>query len=62
MQEMEWRDGNFVPVDPRPFAIRIILAHLEGLTPEEFAKREMELRGWDEDDDAPPTPSPPRAG
>lgn len=41
MQRMEWRDGQLQPVDGKAFLMRILLAHLSGMTSAEFAEQEV---------------------
>lgn len=43
MQRMEWRNNRLQPIAGRKFLMRIIAAHLEGLTPEQFADQELAL-------------------
>ena len=41
MQQMTWQDGKLRPVTGKALLSRILLAHLDGTTPKEFAKREI---------------------
>lgn len=41
MQRMEWSNGRLRPVSGKAFLGRILLAHLEGQTSEQFAEQEM---------------------
>ena len=41
MQQMTWQDGKLRPVTGKAFLSRILLAHLGGVTPAEFAEQEL---------------------
>ena len=38
---MTWQDGKLRPVTGKAFLSRILLAHLGGVTPKEFAEQEL---------------------
>lgn len=60
MMRMEFRNGQLRPKTGHDFLTRIILAHLRGLSPEEFADRELArmqaARGEQPGRDPPPEP------